>query len=413
MQVVIPMAGLGSRFSTYGFTTNKYLLPLDTELTPMIELAITSLCLKNCKYIFIIRDETVKDILFPLCKKHNIEYTVLVIDELTEGPASTVYCARHLIDPCLPLIVSNSDQVLSWDSEKFLKTCEIYDGTILTYTPDYEITLGSVDKHSFARIDDDTVVECAEKIVLSDKALVGVHYFKRASTFFESYEYMKSKNMRAPNGEFYLSLVYQAMIENGKSVGYHQLINPEYFQPTGEPQDYFKYLYKYGGYLSNKEYRLPWLSFETEDIVILNKGLVLFLEGDYKITNKKYIQLEKPTKYLSIPCENNMEEQEWDVESFVRGWFVGNFEPTLFRTTEFEVGINKHKKGKFCAYHYHKITPEYNILLEGSVTINDKIIQRGEIFTIPIMQISCPIFHEDCKILCIKIGSEPSDKYII
>jgi dTDP-glucose pyrophosphorylase len=55
IQVVIPMAGIGSRFKTYGFKKNKYLLPINTDLNPMIETAIDSLGINvPCKYYFII-----------------------------------------------------------------------------------------------------------------------------------------------------------------------------------------------------------------------------------------------------------------------------------------------------------------------------------------------------------------------
>jgi hypothetical protein len=82
------------------------------------------------------------------------------------------------------------------------------------------LAIGAKDKHSFIHLNSGGQIdECREKIVLSENALVGVHYFKTARHFKEAYEYMVRKNMRAPNGEFYLSLCYQSMIENGHTVG--------------------------------------------------------------------------------------------------------------------------------------------------------------------------------------------------
>ena len=59
LNIVIPMAGLGSRFTNYGFKENKYLLPIDKKLTKMIEMAITTLNVpENSCFIFILREET-------------------------------------------------------------------------------------------------------------------------------------------------------------------------------------------------------------------------------------------------------------------------------------------------------------------------------------------------------------------
>ena len=259
MQVVIPMAGIGSRFKKYGFKENKYLLPINIELEYMIEKAIVSLNIPNpSKYFFIINEENgvdtnLRNILDTICKKYNFEYIISSVDKLTEGPASTVFTLQSIINMNEPMIVSNSDQVLDWDYNRFLEKCQNYDGCVLTYKPDYELILNTVDKHSFVQLNEFGKVDrCAEKIVLSDKALVGVHYFKKTELFFEAYKYMIQNNIRAPNGEFYLSLAYQTMIEHGYSIGYHEIdTNLEKFYPVGEPYDYFKYLYEKGGYNSH------------------------------------------------------------------------------------------------------------------------------------------------------------------
>lgn len=94
-----------------------------------------------------------------------------------------------------------------------------------------------------------------------------------------------------------------------------------------------------------------------------------------------------------------------------RGWFIGDFEPSVFRTKEFEVGVLTHKKGEHWTEHYHKIATEINVLLEGSMTINGIHIRVGDVFVIEPQESSAPVFLEDCKVLCVKTPSVIGDKY--
>lgn len=97
----------------------------------------------------------------------------------------------------------------------------------------------------------------------------------------------------------------------------------------------------------------------------------------------------------------------------VRGWCIGDFEPSIIRTKDFELGILKHKKNEVWPRHYHKIATEYNILLSGSMWVCGEELLSGDIFVIHPNDISEPKFHEDCVIVCIKIPSVPGDKYLL
>jgi quercetin dioxygenase-like cupin family protein len=99
------------------------------------------------------------------------------------------------------------------------------------------------------------------------------------------------------------------------------------------------------------------------------------------------------------------------LEEYYRGWFIGNFEPACYKTKSFEVGLLTHKKGEFWAPHIHKIATEINLLVEGEMIMNDKEIQKGDIFIIDPNETATPIFITDCKILVIKTPSLPEDKY--
>lgn len=94
-----------------------------------------------------------------------------------------------------------------------------------------------------------------------------------------------------------------------------------------------------------------------------------------------------------------------------RGWLIGDFEPSVHRTKDFEVGLLTHEKGEFWPKHYHAEAVEINVLLEGKMLVNDEIIESGDIFVFEPYETADPTFLEDCKVLCIKTPSKPGDKY--
>ena len=74
--------------------------------------------------------------------------------------------------------------------------------------------------------------------------MVGVHFYKKGCHFIKATEYLFENNIRAPNGEFYLSYTYQAMLDLKYTVGTYLLSSIEKFYPVGEPNDYFNYYNK-------------------------------------------------------------------------------------------------------------------------------------------------------------------------
>ena len=96
-----------------------------------------------------------------------------------------------------------------------------------------------------------------------------------------------------------------------------------------------------------------------------------------------------------------------------RGWVIGDFEPSLLKTQDFEVAILLHKKAEEWPAHYHKIATEYNILLSGTMSVCGKELVEGDTFTILPNEVAVPVFHEDCRIVCIKVPSLPDDKYLV
>ena len=227
MNVLIPMAGAGKRFSDAGYMFPKPLIEVDNK--PMIQLVLESLNL-NANYIFIIQKEhqikynikSVLKILKPECK-------IVELDHITEGAACTTLLAKKYINNDDPLIIANSDQYIVWNSSKALYefNTKKLDGAILTFEAIHP-------KWSYAKCDKDGyVTEVAEKKVISKNATVGVYYWKNGSDYVKSAEQMIKKNIRV-NNEFYVCPVYNEFLLKNKKVKIH---NVEKMYGLGTPED--------------------------------------------------------------------------------------------------------------------------------------------------------------------------------
>jgi NDP-sugar pyrophosphorylase family protein len=238
MNIVIPMAGLGSRFSDAGYTIPKPFIEI--EGNPMILEAVNTLGFEG-NYIFIIRkDEYIKNKMKEIFPNSQI----IEVDYLTDGPASSVMLAKEFINNDEELIVANCDQIMWWDAETVIKQIRVmdYDGVVVTY---HETT----PKNSYARINrKGYVTKMAEKQVISNVSLNGIHYWKRGKYFVESTESMIGKNIRF-NNEFYVSLTYNEMIEKGLKVGIYHIPN-EFHNAVGTPDDLNRYFEKISTYES-------------------------------------------------------------------------------------------------------------------------------------------------------------------
>ena len=105
--------------------------------------------------------------------------------------------------------------------------------------------------------------------------------------------------------------------------------------------------------------------------------------------------------------------RKFSLSEMKRGWFIGNFFPSVLKTDLFEVGIMNHKKGEEWPKHFHAEATEYNVLLKGSMTVNGQLIKSGDIFILEKNEPCKPIFKENCTIVCVKVPSIPGDKYEI
>jgi NDP-sugar pyrophosphorylase family protein len=215
LNIVIPMAGRGSRFAEAGYQIPKPLIPVHGK--PMIQVVIENLA-PSCphRFIFVCQNEHVRD--YKLTEKlrafagNNAE--IIGIDGVTEGQVCTVLVAKDLIDNNDPLMTANSDQYIDFDINDYLEhiTKKDLDGLIMTMKSDDP-------KWSYAKTNaEGLVTETAEKKVISENATVGIFNFRRGRDLVRSAERMIAENVRV-NGEFYTCPCYNYLIREGARIG--------------------------------------------------------------------------------------------------------------------------------------------------------------------------------------------------
>ena len=235
MNVLIPMAGAGSRFEKAGYTFPKPLI--DVRGKPMIQWVVDNLNVE-AKYIFIVQKShfkkyNLKETLNNFCPNNEI----VQVDGITEGAACTTLLAKTFIDKDEPLIIANSDQFVEWNNEEFIYTSTTgdLDGNILTFKSTHP-------KWSYVKLNDSGyVTEVAEKRPISDVATVGIYYWRRGSDYVKYAEQMIRKNIRV-NNEFYVCPVFNEAIDDGKRI---RTFNIEKMWGLGTPEDLEYFLKNY------------------------------------------------------------------------------------------------------------------------------------------------------------------------
>lgn len=235
--VLIPMAGLGSRFKNAGFKNPKPLI--DVAGKPMIQRVIENINLPDAHHIFIAQkghlqeNPDIEKFLLSSVEKASI----VKLSNLTEGAACTALEASEFIDNDSPLLICNSDQWVDWNSDHFINFCKNYDGVIPYFLSDSP-------KHSYSRIDFNTklVTQVAEKQVISNFATVGMYYWKTGSMFVSCARKMIEKNIRF-NNEFYICPVYNELIHHfGGKVSLYPVFE---MRGMGTPEELTSFLTKY------------------------------------------------------------------------------------------------------------------------------------------------------------------------
>lgn len=237
LNIVVPMAGKGSRFSEAGYAFPKALI--DIKGKTMIEV-VTGNLKPACDHRFIFicqREHYEKFDLYNIFKNAtNNKFEVVQLNGQTEGAACTVLAAIEHINNNNNLLIANSDQFTETDINDFIKEARHgeKDGLIMTFEASHP-------KWSYARTDaSGRVIEVAEKKVISKHATVGVYYFKKGSDFVQAAQAMILKNIRY-NNEFYVCPVYNELLLAGKKI-FIKEIPAEKMHGLGTPEDLTQFL---------------------------------------------------------------------------------------------------------------------------------------------------------------------------
>jgi len=242
LNIVIPMAGRGSRFSNVGYKKPKPLIEINGK--PMIELVIKNLTPKiNHRFIFIVqKDHIHKYNLDKLLTTLSSNSKILSIDHITEGAACTVLEAQKFIDNDFPLMIANSDQWIDFSIddylEKFFK--ERYPGFIMTMK-------ANDPKWSYIKFDESgKIVDVIEKEVVSQEATVGIYNFDKGETFCK-YANKMILSRDTSKGEFYVAPVYKYMINDELKVDIYNIENngKGKMYGLGTPEDLNEFLVNY------------------------------------------------------------------------------------------------------------------------------------------------------------------------
>jgi NDP-sugar pyrophosphorylase family protein len=218
LNIVVPMAGRGSRFAEVGFRDPKPLIPIHGM--PMIELVIRNLTPRQPhRFTFICLREHVEA--FALDRKLGActpGAEVVLIDGVTAGAACTVLLAPARIDNADPVMIANCDQWCDVSIDDYLATMERdrADGLIMTMTADDP-------KWSFVRLGPGgTPIEVVEKKVVSHEATVGLYNYRHGRDFVQAARAMIAADEKV-NGEFYVAPVYNRLIQAGRRIALHNI----------------------------------------------------------------------------------------------------------------------------------------------------------------------------------------------
>ncbi len=235
LNIVIPMAGMGSRFIDAGYVKPKPFI--DVCGMAMIERVLENLKAKNARYILIVREKHLvseSSAFERLRKRYNCE--ILTVDKLTEGAACTILLSCWLINNDEPLLLANSDQIIEMDIGDFIQDSikRKLDGSILTFPADHP-------KWSYAKINKGgRLVELREKKVISKHATVGIYYYQKGRDFVNSAIQMIANNDRV-NNEFYTAPAYNYALKSGLAIGIYEIEESKMYG-LGTPEDLKVYI---------------------------------------------------------------------------------------------------------------------------------------------------------------------------
>jgi dTDP-glucose pyrophosphorylase len=242
---LIPMGGIGSRFSIEGYLLPKALIPVSG--VPMIIKAIRDMPTAD-KWIFIVKQEHIdKYKIDEIIKSEIPESNIIGIEKTTEGQACTCLLAEKYFKPDDSLFIAACDVGYLYDEERYNKLINNsdIDGIFWTFTQRQNLKQNPT-AWGWCYVDSDkiTVKDISVKVPITDDpyrdhAIVSAFFFKRSKDFVDATKLMIKNNCRI-NNEFYIDSLPRFMKRLGKRT---VIFDVELFLCWGDPKSLYEYQY--------------------------------------------------------------------------------------------------------------------------------------------------------------------------
>lgn len=238
LNVVITMAGRGSRFYDAGYTVPKYrIIAHDRTLFGWSMLSLKNFLTPNSRVIFVCLTEN-KSSDFVLNQTKALGLTdihIIELNEITDGQATSAYLSRELWDPDLPLLIYNID---TYVKPHALQPYDIRIGSD-GWVPCFQVP---GEHWSFVKLGNDGwAVDLAEKQRISDYASIGLYWFSRADRYVELYDRFFSNPNNLFCGEKYIAPLYRQLLAEGGRVSLSELL-PSDVHAVGTPFELERFL---------------------------------------------------------------------------------------------------------------------------------------------------------------------------
>lgn len=233
LQVLMPMGGLGSRFADAGYTIPKPLIEVDGK--EMFLRALDSFKpVEDIDYLFVIRKD--HDEKYDL--KNSIQTLlptakIFILDHDTQGAVETCLLAESAIDNSTPIAIADCD--IYFESQQYFEKVgdEAVDAMLLTFPSDDA-------RYSYAQLDEaGNVIKTAEKIVISNNAILGGYYFKSGELFKEVAHQFVDEPLPEGLKEYYMSHLFNLLLEKDKKIAIAPIDVKHIF---GTPEELNQYL---------------------------------------------------------------------------------------------------------------------------------------------------------------------------
>jgi len=271
--MLLPMAGAGARFQAAGYTEAKPLIPVSG--TPMSAQAMTTWP-NHAKTVVITREEVLGDRPYFTPTAPGTDSEIMVIDEITEGQASTCSLARDRVDLALPMTIAPCDSGALYDPADFATELAGEADVLIWGMRGHPRAAQHPEQYGWIAEYNGLVTKISTKVPLNDPKtdpiVIGTFSFKRAEDFFAAADRMYARDGRI-NDEFYVDECINDAIEMGLTC---KLFEIDHYLPWGTPSELDTFHYWQSGFhkWESHPYRL-------EHDPLVAPGQVAELENTY------------------------------------------------------------------------------------------------------------------------------------